>query len=176
MSSKEIEKYVDSCQMEVTKLPISKTILNEFYNLIKSMKDNMSGMVVGHYGQEKNDALVFNTNHQFQEACRMLKNQPEISNPSHSPGLYSMMFMLNDLLVEFLIASEKNNLISHSCLHKLLNEKTEGHMIFNYIWGKFAPRLDVAQAYLNFELQCSAEEIPFTENLSSILKCQYQNL
>ncbi|KAA1109915.1 hypothetical protein PGT21_002885 [Puccinia graminis f. sp. tritici] len=168
--SQEIKKYIDSCQMEVTKLPIKKTILNEFYNLIKSMKDDMPIMVLDHSNHEKTDALVLNMNHKFQEACRTLKNQPEISNPTDSPGLYSMMFMLNDLMVKYLIASEKNNLISDDCLHKILNETTEGHMIFNYIWGKFPPRMDVTQAYLNFEFQRSAEESPFTENLSSLLE------
>ncbi|OAV90933.1 hypothetical protein PTTG_28156 [Puccinia triticina 1-1 BBBD Race 1] len=170
--SKEIEGYFNLCRIEATKISLNKNSWRKLDDLLEYMRYSALNIILGNCSQEEPENMALKFVKKFQEVWRILNTKPDISEPSLSPGKYLIMFMLNDTLVEFLIASEKLNLISFSCLHKILNEKIEGHIIFNYIWGKFPPGMDITGAYLNYNFQRSIEESPFTENLSGLLKCQ----
>ncbi|KAI9627666.1 hypothetical protein H4Q26_017233 [Puccinia striiformis f. sp. tritici PST-130] len=93
----------------------------------------------------------------FENLYKLLTFKDEISLTSKPLGapkikiLNSIVFRLNDILVAYLSAAEKYNLVSPGFLKTYLNEKNEGMMIFHYIWGNLA-------------------RSPFTEDISGLLK------
>ncbi|PLW04813.1 hypothetical protein PCASD_25358 [Puccinia coronata f. sp. avenae] len=86
--------------------------------------------------------------------------------------IYSMMFVLSDVVLDFLIASAEshNLLISEETLKKMFNQEIGAQMILNHLWGKFPLKSSFTEAYLNFDFQESLEHSPFTQHLAVVLK------
>jgi hypothetical protein len=89
--------------------------------------------------------------------------------------IYSMMFVLSDVVLDFLIASAEshNLLISEETLKKMFNQEIGAQMILNHLWGKFPLKSSFTEAYLNFDFQESLEHSPFTQHLAVVLECKF---
>ncbi|EFP81516.1 uncharacterized protein PGTG_07765 [Puccinia graminis f. sp. tritici CRL 75-36-700-3] len=136
-----------------------KTIVLEIQNKLAQVAPTNS---------KKNDQLALELSEKVQEAWEFLQKQAD--KKDEKAEKYSLMFMLNDALVNFFSYSEKNELISENCLRTILNDNKKGHIIFNYILGRFSTNKDVANFYLNFEFQSSVQESPFTKDIHGLLK------
>jgi hypothetical protein len=82
--------------------------------------------------------------------------------------------MLSDIVLEFLFASKKHNLISEDSLREIMDTKIGVQMVLCYIWGKFPVDSSLTNLYLNFDFKQSLEGSPFTQELMDFLECQSQ--
>jgi hypothetical protein len=104
-------------------------------------------------------------------------NKEEIlpKDPQKLQKLYSKIFYLNDIVVEFLIASGKYSMvIDPEFLSKMgsMEEEKWGNIFSYYIWGKFPQEVGMASLYLNFDFSLSFKESPFIQDLHHLLKCK----
>ncbi|POW13233.1 hypothetical protein PSTT_03943 [Puccinia striiformis] len=120
--------------------------------------------------QKRYESLVSRTLKNIETSSTLLQNWELFTTSRATSEALSLMYLMNDYLVGVLASLERHRMLTPKLISRILNERTEGRLLSNWVIGQHPINDNAARMYFMSDLKMDMILSPSTRLIHGLLK------